>query len=221
VTTGTEVQRDGKRQLSKRHLERASILARAGFASAVLADGRVAVCGGEWTDVSGAYTDDKTNSCEIYDPVADTWSPFASPTNPDSPDVWDRIGDVPSTPLPDGTLLIGSKFHAGVAKLDPSTLTWRSMTARPTVVSSTEDSWVLMPDNTIAAPSCSNPPTVWVYDISTNRWDRRTPPHEQVVAFHEIGPGLLRYDGTAFFLGANEHTATYTAGGSPAWSNGA
>jgi hypothetical protein len=31
---------------------------------------------------------------------------------------------------------------------------------------------------------------------------------------------LQRYDGTAFFLGANEHTAIYSASANPQWSNG-
>jgi hypothetical protein len=198
-----------------------SNLGRAGFASAVLADGRVVVCGGEYSDASGTYKDDENNSCEIYDPVANTWSVFASPTNPGSPPVvWSEIGDASCTLLPDGTLLMGSIANSSVAKLDPATLTWTSMTPRHGVPSSAEDSWVLMPDNTVVAPSCTSSPSTWVYDIEANQWNKGNALPEPIVAFVEIGPGVLRYDGTAFFLGGNEHTAIYTPGASLAWSNG-
>ena len=199
-----------------------SNLARAGFASAVLADGRVAICGGEYTDASGANAPDDNNTCEIYDPVANAWSVFASPTIPgDSATVWQYIGDAPSTLLPDGQLLVGSIMDRNIAKLDPTTLQWTALNARPKVASSTEDSWVLMPDNTISGPSCSNAPQTWVYDIANDQWKEGEPLTTSPVNFaHEIGPGLLRYDGTAFFLGAIQHTANYSPTASPKWSNG-
>lgn len=53
-------------------------VARLYFASAVLADGRVIVCGGEYSDVGGINTENETNRCEIYDPVADTWTERSS-----------------------------------------------------------------------------------------------------------------------------------------------
>jgi hypothetical protein len=196
--------------------------ARTYFASAVLADGRVVVCGGEYSDASGAIEQDWNNTCEIYDPIADKWSSFASPTNPGSRFVvWDEIGDGSCTLLPDGTFLLGSVDSANVAKLDPSTLTWTAMTPRTGVGSSDEDSWVLMPDNTIAAPSCQNPPTTWVYDISSDQWKQGNRlPVSIIDAKDEIGAALLRYDGTAFFLGSNEHTAIYSPTANPKWSNG-
>jgi hypothetical protein len=199
-----------------------SNVARTAYASAVLADGRVVVCGGEYSDASGAILQDWNNTCEIYDPVADTWSMFASPTVPGSPGaVWSKIGDAPCALLADGTLLLGSDFDSNVAKLDPSTLTWTAMTPRPTVGTSDEDSWVLMPDNTVVAPSCQDSPTTWVYHITGDQWVRGNDLQNPVVdtATEEIGPGLLLYDGTALFLGANEHTAIYNPRASQ-WSNG-
>jgi len=199
-----------------------SNLARTYFASAVLADGRVAVCGGEYSDASGTIKNDWNNTCEIYDPVADTWTPFASPVKPGSTQaVWDLVGDAPCTLLPDGTLLMGDIDSLNVAKLDPSALTWTAMNPRFGVGTSGEDSWVLMPDNTIATPSCQNPPSTWVYDISTDLWHPGDSlPVSIINAVNETGPALLRYDGTAFFLGGNEHTAVYSPTASPNWSNG-
>ena len=197
-------------------------LARTYFASAVLADGRVVVCGGEYSDASGTIKKDWNNSCEIYDPVANTWSSFPSPTKPGSSAVvWEEIGDASCTLLPDGTFLMGSVDSANIAKLDPATLTWTAMKPRGGVGTSDEDSWVLMPDNTVAAPSCQNPPTTWVYDIATDIWNPGNPlPVSIIDVADEIGAALLRYDGTAFFFGANEHTAIYSPTASPQWSNG-
>jgi len=195
-----------------------SNVARAAFASAVLADGRVVVCGGEYSDASGSLKQDETNTCEIYDPVANAWTAFGPPAD-QSAHAWKEIGDAPCTLLPNGQLLVGSTTNRNVALLDPATLTWTAMNRRPLVVSSTEDSWVLMPDNTIVAPSCTNPSTTWVYDIATDTWTQGQPPLGASVIGpgSEIGPGLLLYDGTAFFLGGNQHTAVYSA---PNWSNG-
>ena len=200
-----------------------SMVGRTFFASAVLADGRVVVCGGEYSDASGAsIQNDDNNTCEIYDPVADTWSSFASPVKPGSTAaIWDAIGDAPCAVLPDGSFLMGSIDSANVAKLDPSTLTWTAMNTRRGVGSSDEDSWVLMPDNTVAAPSCQNPPTTWIYHIASDQWSNGDRLLSSIVDVKsETGPALLRYDGTAFFLGSNKHTAIYSPAASPQWSNG-
>jgi hypothetical protein len=154
--------------------------------------------------------------------VQDTWNSFDPPKLFGSAQLWSQIGDASSALLPDGTFLIGSVNDRNVARLDPSTLTWTAMRPRPLVSSSDEHSWVLMPDNTIAAPSCQLPPSTWVYDIASDEWQRSSDLLVGIVdpEDSEIGPGLLRYDGTAFFLGANEHTAIYQPSARPPWSNG-
>lgn len=195
------------------------------FASAVLADGRVVVCGGEYSDASGSDQGDDTNACEIYDPLADTWTVFAGPMTPGpNPVAWPQIGDSPCVVLPDGSFLLGQFSGGGnVAKLDPATLTWSAMNARTN--RSAEESWVLMSDNTIVSVNCDNPPGTWLYNIGTDAWSASTNLPTSIVlpppgAVSEIGPALLRYDGTAFFVGGNQHTAVYTAAATPPWTNG-
>jgi hypothetical protein len=190
-----------------------STIARRYFASSVLADGRVVICGGEYSGSDSAVIENDNNSCEIYDPQANTWTIFGPPLQPDSDTkTWTQIGDAPCTLLPDGSLLMGGIEGPFVAKLDPATLTWTSLHNRPGVASSDEDSWVLMPNNTVAAPSCTNPPKTWVYHIDTDVWIRGNDLNPGIVdtADGETGPALLRYDGTGFFLGANQHTAIFT-----------
>jgi hypothetical protein len=187
-------------------------VARKYFASAVLADGRLVVCGGEYSDSSGSNQNDDTNTCEVYDPNANTWSTLSPPAG------WPNIGDSPCALLPDGTLLLGDFNGQNLAKLDPTTLTWTAMNQMPN--SGSEESWVLMPDDTIAIPSCVTAPATWVYDIGTDQWTQGNNLPTSIVQAGEIGPALLRYDGTAFFLGANQHTAAYSASANPQWTNG-
>lgn len=200
-----------------------SAMARKYFASAVLADGRVLVCGGEYSDKAGTITDSEDNTCEIYDPVADTWSPVPTPPLPGSSGaVWGTIGDAPCAVLPDGTFLLGSNDTPNVASLDPATLTWTAMSPR-SPGRSDEESWVLMPDDTIAAPSCDSAPTTWVYHIGFDQWVNGNPLPANMSLVNvqsEIGPGLLRYDGTAFFIGATQHTASYDPAADPQWQSG-
>jgi hypothetical protein len=64
-----------------------------------------------------------------------------------------------------------------------------------------------------------------VYDIAADQWNQGNnlptsivlPPPGDVA---EIGPGLLLDDGTAFFLGGNQHTGIYSPSADPEWSNG-
>jgi hypothetical protein len=116
------------------------------FASAVLADGRVIVCGGEYSDASGSFSQDDTNTCEIYDPVANSWNTIPAPPSTANPaTTWTQIGDSPCTVLPDGTFLMASFTTTDVAKFDPTTNNWSTLSAR-TVSSASEESFVLMPD---------------------------------------------------------------------------
>ncbi|MGA8110243.1 MAG: kelch repeat-containing protein [Acidobacteriaceae bacterium] len=202
-----------------------SHVARTFYASGVLADGRVVVCGGEYSEDSlGMVEEDDNNTCEIYDPVANTWTTIPTPMTPaPNPVPWKQIGDAPCAVLPNGSFLLGSGNDANIAVLDPASLTWTAMKPRKGGFSSDEDSWVLMPDNTVVGPSCQHAPytTTWVYRIATDSWEQGNDlPHGVVdVAEKEIGPGLLLYDGTAFFIGANQHTAIYNPATS-AWTNG-
>src|SRR5215475_4199304 len=60
------------------------------FASAVLADGRVVIVGGEYNN--GNF--DLTNQSAIFSPITNTWSVLQPPAS------WPFIGDSPSSVLP-------------------------------------------------------------------------------------------------------------------------
>jgi hypothetical protein len=174
--------------------------ARLYYASAVLADGRVFVAGGEY---HGGSVGVDWNRVEIYDPVANTWHPARTSG-------WTQIGDAPCCVLPDGRVLLGSIDDTRTAIYDPSTGTWSPGAAKAD--SSSEEGFTLLPDYTVLAPENSNPPHTEEYLISADTWMSagQTPVSLIESSFSiEISPCLLRLDGTVFQVGADGHTAVY------------
>src|SRR5579864_3390988 len=100
------------------------------YASGTLKDGRVIIIGGEQ---SGDVGD--TNKGEIYDPVADTWTPIPSPTG------WPQVGDASSCILPDGRLMIGALDTPECIIYEPVANAWTPAASK--AVRSNEESWVL------------------------------------------------------------------------------
>ena len=114
-------------------------VARRYYDSAVLADGRVLVMGGEYSDASGTFSQDWTGTGEIYDPLTNTWSPTSAP-----PFASGAIGDAAACLLADGQLLVGDVFSTATAIYDPATNTWSTTTS--STYMSNEASWVLLQD---------------------------------------------------------------------------
>jgi len=114
------------------------------YASAVLDDGRVFVAGGEYSDAGG-------------DTTGRTFQPGTRPVVTSStPAGWNNIGDAPCTVLPDGRLLLGSIFDQRTAIYDPATNAW---TAGPNKDDpSSEETWTLLPDETVLSAECSSIP---------------------------------------------------------------
>ena len=118
------------------------------FASAVLADGRLVITGGEYNN--GQFT--LTNLGAIYDPVANTWTPLAAPPG------WDFTGDSPAVVLPDGRFVVGRKLDMQMAALDPATLTWTLLGTAGKSDFNAEEGWTLLPDGTILTFDVLNAP---------------------------------------------------------------
>lgn len=197
------------------------------FASAVLADGRVVIEGGEYN--YGQFT--LTNLGAVYDPIANTWTPLTPPTG------WGYIGDSPASVMPNGHFLIGRKLDMQMADLDPTTMTWTPFSSTGKADWFAEEGWTLMPDNTLlTADVLDNPNSerylyqqqMWVSDGSTIA-NLQGPPEEGCIPYGggeycppgEIGPAILRPDKSVFATGATHvgasqgHTSIYTPGSSP------
>jgi hypothetical protein len=181
-----------------------SLNARKYFSSAILADGRLIVCGGEYSDASGNNTQDESNLCEIFDPVANTWSSLTPPAG------WTQIGDGSCTLLPDGQFYLGNLNDGRTVLFNPVTNAWTAMANKGD--RSSEESWALLPDNTVITPQCTNHPSSEKYIIANNKWQNEgNIPVDLVEASSiEIGPAVLLPDGRTFFVGATSTTALYT-----------
>lgn len=169
------------------------------FASAVLADGRVFVAGGEYSDAGGDTTD-----CEIYNPLLNQWTTLTPPAG------WAAVGDAPCCVLPDGRLLLGSIHSNETAIFDPATDKFSAAAAKNDP--SEEETWTLLPDETVLSVECTSHPKAEKYVIAADTWvSAGTLPVELVQASSiEIGPAVLLPDGRLFALGATGNTAIYT-----------
>jgi Kelch motif len=190
------------------------------FSSAVLADGRLVIVGGEYNN--GAFS--LTNLAAIYDPKKDTWTALGHPKG------WGYIGDSPSAVLPDGRYMVGRKLDHRVAVLDPATLQWTELGDAGKSDFNAEEGWTLMPDGSVLTFDVKHAPHSERYIPSQQKWvsagstivDLHSPYGSGCIpygggCYHppgEVGPGVLRPDGTVFATGSAStsgagHTAVY------------
>jgi hypothetical protein len=191
-------------------------------AQAVLIDGRVVVIGGEYNFGSFAFT----NQGAVYDPLANTWTKLTPPNG------FDFIGDSPSVVLPNGKFVLGQKMTMAMAEMDPHTLAWTALASNGKNDWNAEEGWTLLPNGTFLTADVKGSPNSEHYDRTTQTWiqDGSTqallmgPPEVGCINGQwgsycppgEIGPAVLRPDGTVFATGAlhvgesRGHTAIYT-----------
>ena len=185
----------------------------------VLPDGRVLLIGGEYllgsnNTLNFAFT----NKMAIYDPKADKWTMVAPPFGPD----WDFIGDSPWTLLANGHLLLGEKFTKAMAEFDPTTLTWTHVSSHAKDDVFAEEGLTLLPDGSVLTVNMTDFPLSQRYVIPNFSWFDAGPTPARLPAtdsnsaqniiydngmrvYHppgEIGPAILRPDGTVFYTGA-------------------
>jgi hypothetical protein len=170
------------------------------FGSAVLADGKLVIDGGEYNFFNPA----ETNQGAIYDPVADTWTSI-------SPPGWSEVGDASSVVLADDTFMLGNCCNSSQALLNESTLTW-TLTGRGKADGNSEEGWTLLPSGRVLTADVGNEPNSELYNPRNGSWSSAGPlPGDLTFAF-EIGPQVLRPNGTVFAVGANGLTAIYQTG---------
>jgi hypothetical protein len=192
------------------------------FASAVLGDGRLVIVGGEYNNGGFALT----NLAAIYDPKKDTWTPLGHPKG------WGYIGDSPSAVLPDGRYVVGRKLDHRLAALDPKTLQWTELNDAGKSDFNAEEGWTLMPDGSILTYDVKHAPHSERYIPSQQKWvsagstivDLHSPYGPGCIPYGggcyyppgEVGPGILRPDGTVFATGSASnggsgpgHTSVY------------
>ncbi len=192
------------------------------FGSAVLPDGRVVVEGGEYNCASGSCNAVWTNQGALYDPLKNTWTPVQPPKG------WTTIGDAQSVILPNGTYMQANCCTKQQALFNPANLTWNAVGKRKFDIND-EEGWTLLPNGKVLTVDAyvfqydATGTNSEIYNPSSATWTSAGSTIVQLwdscggadLASYEVGPAVLRPDGTVFATGANTcgpgHTAVYNS----------
>jgi hypothetical protein len=176
------------------------------FASAVLPSGTVIIMGGEYNNGQALFT----TKGALYNPLSNTWSTVAAPTG------WSTIGDASGIVLPSGKFMLANcctKQEAILSSINP--VTWTS-TGTNKFDENDEEGWTLLPNGNVLAVDAYVNSTCCkkgseIYNPTTGAWS--TGPNTIVnlvdPSSFEIGPGVLRPDGTVFYGGGTTSNAIY------------
>lgn len=182
------------------------------FASDVLQNGKVFVAGGE-------YGAGDTNA-EIYDPVANHWTPINPPTSLFNPANGNQFIDMISTVIPNGSVLMAPVYPAnygGTLLYNPKTGIWSNGPVLTNgVYNQDEAGWAKLADGSILTID-PNANTSERFIPSLNRWI----PDAKVPVFvwntnangYEIGPALTLPNGNALWVAGTGSNAVYIPSG--------
>ncbi len=170
------------------------------YASAVMADGRVFTMGGEYNLGNNAIW---SNLGYIYDPVLNVWTFVSAPSG------WSNIGDMGSVVLPNGKILVCNPYSSQSALFDPATNTFTVPYGTGKFDGNDEEGLTLLPNGTVlvvdATPNHSE-----IFNPATQTWTSAgTTPANLVGQGLEIGPQVLRPDGTVICFGGGGHNCIY------------
>lgn len=195
------------------------------FTSVVLPDGRVLVEGGEYNN----FSPDWTTQGALYNPVTNKWVTVKPPSG------WTTIGDAQNVILPNGTEMQANCCTTQDAYFNESNLTWTAV-GTGKADSNDEEGWTLLPNGnvlTVDANNTADDTNSEIYTVSTETWATAGSTIVELddlntsTDSHELGPAVLRPDGTVLYTGATGHnsiyntaTATWTAGPDFAKVNG-
>jgi hypothetical protein len=179
------------------------------FASAVLPDGRVIIEGGEYQALNPAWQ----TTGAIYDPTKDEWTTVAPPAG------WTTIGDAQSTVLADGRFYLANCCTKDAAILDPKALTWTAFGSTGKADINDEEGWTLLPNGdilTVDTNDLTNLQNSEIWSPLTASWTSAGDTGVQLADIAadgsgswEMGPQMLRPDGTVFAAGALGQNAVY------------
>ncbi|GGF02062.1 hypothetical protein GCM10011611_04470 [Aliidongia dinghuensis] len=182
------------------------------YASAVLPDGRVIINGGEYNDTGAGCNPVWTNKGALYDPTTDSWVSVLPPAG------WSTIGDAQSVVLTSGLYMLANCCTTQQALLDIPTMTWSATGSNKADVND-EEGWTLLPDSSVLTVDTNNLGDVthaerylpdsggWISAGSTIV--KLDDTNANGSGSREMGPQVLRPDGTVFAIGATGFSAIY------------
>jgi hypothetical protein len=182
------------------------------YASAVLPNGQLIIQGGEYLNGQQIWT----NQGAVYEPKTNSWTPVICNVIPSG-----QLGDSQSVILPDGTFMIANISNTQVATAAPHTDFTACGNNCYTLLSPTgkddpnnNEGWTLLPNGDILTVDAIAAPNTQTYHQATRVWTAAGTTGNcslEDSGSQEIGPQVLRPDGTAVAFGA----------GIPAGHNGA
>lgn len=201
------------------------------YASAVIKDGRVFVIGGEYNNGYTGCKNPPAKNCPtalgyVFDPTANggagKWSgPITVPAGYSGSDNQGVI-------LADGTILIADINTGNIYQLDPVGLTLTLVNATGKLDINDEEGWTLLPNGKVLTVDANNTANLStgggtayeLYDPTTIPTSWTSPGYTPVnladltsagQGSHEVGPAVLRPDGTVVYFGGNPsgRNATY------------
>ena len=187
-------------------------------ATAVLPDGRVIIEGGEYNELAPAWT----NQGAIYDPVRDKWKRVKPPSG------WTTIGDAQGVVLANGTFMLANCCTREAALFDEKDLTWKPTGSGKYDIND-EEGWTLLPNGKVLTVDAYVPTKTFpydptgmnseIYDPASGSWESAGSTPVQLWdswlncgelsqepangPTFEVGPGVLRPNGTVFYAGSN------------------
>lgn len=191
------------------------------FSSAVLKNGQVIVEGGEYNFGNAGWT----NLGALYNPKANKWVAIAPPAG------WSSIGDAQSVVLANGKYMQANCCTSENALFNPGTNTW-TPTGAGKADWNDEEGWTLLPNGKVLTIDAyvnsysAGGKRYELYDPASGTWSSPGGTPVQLwdssaacggssVASFELGPAVLRPDGTVFATGTNRcgagHTAVYNS----------
>lgn len=194
------------------------------YASAVLPEGRVFIEGGEYNGSSPKQVDENLGMILEEGSSGLSWLPLTAPSG------FTHIGDASSILLPNdpvtghGRLLVGNCCSWEQNILDLTTLAWTTVGTGKND-SNSEEGWTMLPNGKVLTIDTHTTKLVETELFTPNpasgkpNWTRaKNLPSALVyncvetdgtLLGNEIGPAVLRPDGTVFATGANGQTAIY------------
>jgi hypothetical protein len=175
------------------------------FASAVLPSGNVIIMGGEYN----AGVSAETTLGAMYYARTNRWTSVAAPTG------WTSVGDAASVVLPDGKFMLANccSRDEAIANIGASGVTW-TPTGTGKADANSEEGWLLLPSGNVLTVDATNLDIKHseIYNSSTGTWASAGSTVVQLEdsSYHELGPMVLRPDGTVIAAGATTNNAIYT-----------
>jgi hypothetical protein len=191
------------------------------FASEVLPDGRMMINGGEYNSSDGNCGGGAwTTKGALYDPTSDTWTSVSPPSG------WGNIGDAQSVILPKGNYMLANccSTQQSIATISGSTVSWNA-TGTGKADENDEEGWTQLPNGEIITVDANRGlgqqfSLSEIYDPSTGKWTGGPNTTANLVdsGSHELGPGVLRPDGSIIWFGGAPHNSIYNYA-SNTWSS--